>query len=122
MALSSLAGPWLGPIGLRLGPSVRYEHADYGDAVLDPAWTIGGQAILSAELGPLSPYIGGGVEAVIAGERPEGVEPIVRFGLSHERGWRRLSGQGSLQQTTQGTRWLAGLSLQITPHLPSEES
>jgi len=122
VALSSLAGPWLGPIGLRLGPAIRYEHADYGDAVLDSAWTVGGRAILSAELGPIGPYIGGGVDTVIAGDRPDGIEPIALIGLSHEKGWRRLSGQGSLQQTSQGARWLAGLSLQITPHLPSEES
>ena len=122
VALSSLAGPWLGPIGLRLGPALRYESADYGDAVLEPAWTAGGRAILSAELGHFSPYIGGGIDAVLAGERPGSVEPIALIGLSREKGWRRLSGQGSLQQTAQGTRWLAGLSLKITPHLPDNDT
>ncbi len=119
VALSSLAGPWLGPIGLRLGPAISYERADYGEAILDPALTGGGRAILSAELGPVSPYLGGGLDAVLAGERPGALEPIALLGLSREKGWLRTAGQASLRQTAQGLRWEAALSFTLTPHIDS---
>ena len=121
LALTSLAGPWIGPIGLRIGPAVRYERADYGEATLDAALTAGGRAILSAEIGSVSPYLGGGIDRIIAGDRSGEFEPIALVGLSREKGWVRLAAQGSLQQTAQGVRWEAGIGIQITPHLSSAE-
>ncbi|MFT5684904.1 MAG: hypothetical protein ACI8RZ_005849, partial [Myxococcota bacterium] len=108
VSLSTLAGPWIGPVGLRIGPILRYERADYGEAMLDPALTGGGRAILSAEIGRFSPYVGGGLDAILAGTRPGSLEPIALVGLSREKGWVRLSAQGSAQQTAQGIRWEAG--------------
>ena len=121
VSLSTLAGPWLGPVGLRIGPILRYERASYEDAILDPALLAGGRGILSVEVGSFYPYIGAGLDTIIAGQRPGDLEPIALIGLARERGWVRLSGQGSFQQTAQGLRWEVGLGIQITPHLPTED-
>ena len=55
----------------------------------------------------------------MAGSRPGTLEPVALVGLAREEGWVMISARGMLQQTAQGTRWQAGLGLQITPHLPT---
>ncbi len=121
VSLSTLAGPWIGPVGLRLGPILRYEQARYEDATLDPALLVGGRGILSVEAGSLCPYIGAGLDTIISGQRPGDLEPIALLGLARERGWVRLAGQGSFQQTAQGLRWTVGLGISLTPHLFTED-
>ena len=121
VSLSTLAGPWIGPVGLRIGPILRYEQARYEDATLDPALLVGGRGILSVEAGSFSPYIGAGLDTIIAGQRPGDLEPIALLGLARERGWVRLSGQGSFQQTAQGLRWEVGLGINLTPNLSTED-
>ena len=122
LSISTLAGPWLGPVGLRLGGALTSERADYGTAVLDSALTAGPRGVLSLQLDGISPYLGGGVEWLLSGDRPGEREPVVLAGLGWQDGWVRLVGQGSLRQTAQGRRWEAGLGLQITPRLPGAES
>ena len=55
-----LVGPWLGPVGLRIGPTVRADRTrwtvDGTDRILDDAVLVGGRAVLAFDIGSLAPY------------------------------------------------------------------
>ena len=61
LELATTAGPWLGPVGIRLGPALRVDREGWGSDVLLPATSLGGSADLALDLGPL---------AVLAGVQP----------------------------------------------------
>lgn len=51
--LWSSHGPWLGPVGVRIGPALRYDREEW-DEVLPAALAFGGTADLSLDAGPLA--------------------------------------------------------------------
>lgn len=61
LELATTAGPWLGPVGIRLGPALRIDREAWGADVLLPAASLGGSVDLSLDLGPF---------AVLAGVQP----------------------------------------------------
>lgn len=68
-----VAGPWLGPVGLRLGPTLSWDRLEFrpsGDALLlDDAVLVGGVADLSAALGPVVASVGLEPTWIVSGDR-----------------------------------------------------
>jgi hypothetical protein len=56
-----LVGPWLGPVGLRVGPTVRADRTrwtlDGTEQLLDDAVLVGSRAVLAFDVGPIAPYV-----------------------------------------------------------------
>lgn len=71
-ALSSVVGPWVGPVGLRLGPVVRSDRVEWrnADAVLADTLALGGRVDLSLEAGPWRASVGCEAAWLAAGNRP----------------------------------------------------
>jgi len=76
-----LVGPWLGPVGLRVGPTVRADRTrwtiDGTDHILDDAVLVGGRAVLAFDIGSLAPYVSVEPAWTVAGTRPSPVDPPV---------------------------------------------
>ena len=76
-----LVGPWLGPVGLRVGPTVRADRTrwtvDGTDQVLDDAVLVGGRAVLAFDVGSLAPYVSVEPAWTVAGTRSAPVDPPV---------------------------------------------
>lgn len=70
--LSSQVGPWLGPVGLRLGPVVRSDRTEWRSAglTLEDALLVGGRSTVSVALGPLRVAAGLELGVIAAGPRP----------------------------------------------------
>lgn len=85
--LGTRAGPWLGPIGLRVGPLLRADRERWGEALLSRALLLGVGLDLSLLLGPLA--LTAGVEPAwsLLGDRaPAASGPLP--GLGAEAAWR----------------------------------
>ncbi|MCB9683462.1 MAG: hypothetical protein H6738_19265 [Alphaproteobacteria bacterium] len=86
-----VGGPWVGPIGLRVGPTLTWDRLDPGGdlPVLEDAVLVGGLVDLSAMLGPVVLTAGLQPAWVVGGERvgadPEAVPLPV---LGDETTWR----------------------------------
>ena len=115
LVLSAQVGPWLGPVGLRLGPVVRSDRTEWRGAglTLEDALLLGGRATVSLALGPLRPTAGMELGVIAAGPRPpadptDAVLPLLgdETGYSLGLAWmgRPLSGSlhTTLRQTTIG--------------------
>lgn len=98
LELSTRAGPWLGPVGLRLGPLLRADREQWGDEILDTGLILGGSADLSLLLGPIVLLAGVEPGWAVIGERPAAVSgPLPALGT--EQAWR--AGIGTTGQPLQ---------------------
>lgn len=125
--LNTVAGPWLGPVGVRLGPSLRWDRDAWFDgALLDNALAVGALGTLSVGAGPVRVY--GGVEPawLVAGTRSaadpaEATLPV----LGDETTWRAGLGwidrpvnwtlEGALRETAAGSVLEVGLGVHFRP-------
>lgn len=122
LALSTRAGPWFGPIGLRVGPSLRWDREDWGGRVLADAGLLGVGASLTADLGPLTGWVGAEPAFRAWGERPAaadpawpnlGVETTFDAGLGARSGPLLVLVQAQHRDTAIGRRLEAGLVLHL---------
>lgn len=71
--LAVAAGPWVGPVGLRVGPTVAWDRAEFRpgpDALLlDEALLVGGAVDLTLVAGPVALTAGVEPAVVVAGDR-----------------------------------------------------
>lgn len=119
LGASVVAGPWLGPVGLRLGPSLRHDHLDWRPTELPAATAAGAVADLSLLAGKL--VVTGGVEPMwlVGGDRRPADDALP----GDEWSWRAGVGwlgrplqwtiDGEARSTVIGTVWSGGLSLQL---------
>jgi hypothetical protein len=122
--LGTRAGPWLGPVGLRVGPLLRLDRERWGEELLSTALLVGGGADLSLLLGPVVLLAGVEPGWAVAGERPDALSgPLPALGT--ETAWRAGLGttgqpvQFSLEltdrQTAVGPVIEASLSMRLRP-------
>lgn len=116
--LAVAAGPWIGPVGVRLGPTARWDRADWGaGVVLDDALLVGAGLDLSVRGGPVAATVGVEPAWVVVGERaPAG-------SLADELAWRAGAGwlghpvellaDGVLRETAAGAIVEGGLSVHV---------
>ena len=122
--LSTKAGPWLGPVGVWVGPWLRADRELWGDDDLAPALLLGPSADLSLLLGPV--VLSAGVEPGwrVAGDRARALSgPLPSLGA--ETAWRAGIGttEAALQlsldlverQTAIGAITELGLTLRLRP-------
>ncbi len=86
-------GPWLGPVGLRIGPAVRWDRITWrrgapGDtpATLPDALLVGARASLTVELGRVSPMVGVEPAWAVLGDRVAPEDPLLPV-LGTETAW-----------------------------------
>lgn len=122
LALSTRGGPWFGPIGLRVGPSVRWDREQWGTEVLEDAGLVGAGASLTADLGPVTGWIGAEPAWRVWGERPavaDGALPVLGDETTFDAGLGVRAGpllvlvQGQHRDTAIGRRIEAGLVLHL---------
>jgi hypothetical protein len=123
VAASAVLGPWLGPVGLRAGPTVRHDALRWSDDVaLSGATAVGVAGDLTVVAGPVSLTAGVEPAWLVSGERRAAPDALL-VGLGDETTWR--AGVGWLgrplqwgldleaRDTAVGTIWSGGLSLQL---------
>lgn len=127
VALSSVVGPWLGPVGLRLGPGLRWDRTDWGDGgVLDTGLGLGPRLSATAALGQLRPSVGLAADWFVAGARtPADPATATLPVLGHETTWSAglawlgrpvaISLQGDWRETAVGPVIDVGLGLHLRP-------
>jgi hypothetical protein len=106
--LGSAHGPWLGPVGLRVGPALRVDREQWGEAELAAAALVGGSVDLAVDAGPLSLWTGVLPLWALGDARPEAQDPLLPV-LGTETTW-RLGASGTvgridlgLELATRGT-------------------
>jgi hypothetical protein len=120
---SILVGPWLGPVGLRVGPVARLDRWNWGDGVvLDDALGVGVLGDVSVVLGKAVVTAGVSPTWLLTGDRGPASD-VFLLGLGDETSWRGGVGwigrplQWSLdleaRDTAVGTLWSGGLALQL---------
>lgn len=117
LSLYSVAGTWLGPVGLHVGPALRLDRAEWEQAsVLQEAGLLaGGRGLVSTSAGPLSLYGGAELAQGLTGDRGE--EWTALAGGIVERKMLQVIGRFSWREAPEGALWTAGLGLHIQPHL-----
>ena len=69
-SLHSLAGAWVGPVSLMVGPRVAWQSTSFNKGTaLSGGLSAGPLALAAASLGPVSLQLGGGPGWLLAGER-----------------------------------------------------
>jgi hypothetical protein len=123
----ALAGPWLGPVGLRVGPTLKVERESWvqGDALLDTALLVGGRAVLTVDAGVLKPFVEVEPNAVVAGERASvpspvllpvlGTETTYGAGLGLHTGWLYMTGKVHWRETAVGRLLDVGVGITLRP-------
>lgn len=85
--LGTQAGPWLGPVGLTVGPVLRAERERWDEEELGAALLGGGIADVSLDAGPVGVFVGVEPLAALAGGRAPAVGgPLPALGA--ETAWR----------------------------------
>jgi hypothetical protein len=114
-SLQSVAGAWLGPVALAVGPRLAWDRIAFnsGDE-LEPGLSLGPILNLGAELGPVALQLGAGPCWLLTGERepaalPLGDEWMGAAALGLDRGVLRWTINGQVRETAAGT--LGELSL-----------
>jgi hypothetical protein len=124
LELGTRAGPWLGPVGLRVGPLLRVDRERWGEELLPTALLAGGGADLSLLLGPVVLMAGFEPVWMLAGERASatggplpalGAETTWRAGLGTTGQPVQFSLELADRQTALGSIVEAALSLRIRP-------
>ncbi len=118
-SLRSVAGAWLGPVSLGLGPRLAWDSVDFGaGSPLDPGLVAGPMALLGTELGPLGLQLGGGPSWLVAGSRepatlPFGDEWLGLAALGLDTGLLRWTLNGQVRETPVGTLMDLSLGLNL---------
>ncbi|MFT4976262.1 MAG: hypothetical protein ACI8S6_002158 [Myxococcota bacterium] len=117
LSLFSVVGPWLGPVGLHAGPSLRFDRADWSTAEVtqEAGLLAGGRALGSAALGPVSLYAGADLAAGLTGGRS--TEWTALGGGVLDRGFVQIIGRVSWREAPEGALWTAGIGLHLRPRL-----
>jgi len=122
--LSSTLGPWLGPLGVRVGPVVRSDRVGWRSAdVLNPdTLALGGRGDLSVGVGRVRATFGLEVAWLALGDRPPadperatlpviGDETAWRLGLGHQGDRWFTALNATWRETAIGSEIDAGLQL-----------
>ena len=120
VTLSSGVGPWLGPVGIQVGPVARLEQVTWSEAgvALPSALLLGGRGTLSADLGSRVQLYGGYEHTWVTGDaRAWATEPAWLGGAAVRLGWLQLRGQGSLRTVGEDQVWGVGLGVRLLPQL-----
>ncbi len=76
-----LVGPWLGSVGLRVGPTVRADRTAWRpkgeELLLDDAVLVGGRTVVAFDLGSVSPYVDVEPAWAVAGTRQAAASPAL---------------------------------------------
>jgi hypothetical protein len=116
----------LGPVGLRLGPTVRADRTAWStpDALLDHAVLVGGRAVVAVDVGPIGPYASVEPAWAVSGERAAPVDPTLPAlgtettwgaGLTGNLGLLGLGGHVQWHETQVGGVMQLSLSFAIRP-------
>ncbi|MEQ1503794.1 MAG: hypothetical protein ABMB14_16255 [Myxococcota bacterium] len=111
--LGAAAGPWLGPVSLRLGPLARADREIWATAALEPAVSIGGAADVTLAAGFVSAVVG--VTPLWSVTGTQRAETAVRGGLGVDLDKLVLTVQVADRWTAIGPIVEAGLGLQLRP-------
>lgn len=79
--LVSTVGPWLGPVGVRVGPVLRYDRWESEAALLDDALAVGVRATLGLDAETVKPWVGVEPVWLVAGEREAWSAGVGELGL-----------------------------------------
>lgn len=79
--LTSLHGPWFGPVGLRIGPLARADREVWGGDELPSAFGLGGAADVLLDAGPIAAWVEAAPSWTVAGTRPSGTALDGRAGI-----------------------------------------
>jgi len=107
----ALAGPWLGPVGVRVGPTFRADRTRFTNggtelALLDDAALVGGRVVLAFDVGSLAPYVDFEPAWAVAGTRARPTDPVLLPALGTEtRYGGGLTLQGSFLALTGHVHW-----------------
>ena len=119
LQLTSTAGPWLGPIGIRLGPTVRHDRWENEAASLPSAFSAGARVTLGLDAGLIKPWVGIEPVWLINSQRTAWSEGIGELGIL---GGVQLAGNslhygltGSLRQTSAGPLTQVAFTVHVRP-------
>lgn len=123
LAGSALLGPWVGPVGLRVGPTARLDASRWSDdAVLSGAGAVGIAGEVTLAAGPVSVTAGVEPAWLVSGDRRPARDALI-LGLGDETTWRAGLGWAGrpiqwgidleARDTVVGTLWTGGLSFQL---------
>jgi len=82
----SFMGPWLGPVGLSIGPDFFTSEASYGSLELDPVVGVAVPVILTGDIKLVRAYIGVIPAWYVSGDR-EGIGDGGLLGMGDEQGF-----------------------------------
>jgi hypothetical protein len=125
-ALGHFAGPWVGPVGVRIGPDLRADRAVWGDETLPATLALGPQLTLSLDAKVAQAFVGVEPAWYLAGERAPvdwsasplpgvGDDTTWMAGVAVPVGIFHWMAQGSAQATPLGSVWEAGLGVHFQP-------
>ncbi|MFK7929685.1 MAG: hypothetical protein AB8H79_15945 [Myxococcota bacterium] len=125
LGLSSTAGPWLGPIGISLGPRFDLTRYVVDGAIAPTAPMLGGQANVAVDAGSVMAWVGIAPMWSLNKSRLDGVGPLPTLGTETEWSGGVSVDFGTLQprvhatyrSTSLGPVGTIGLGIQITPEL-----
>jgi hypothetical protein len=107
--LTSVLGPWLGPIGVRVGPALRWDKWQSDAASLSDALALGARATLAVDAEIIHPWVGVEPVWLVAGQRDAWTPGIGELsflgGLNYAMKAAELGLQGTWRETSAG-RWL----------------
>ncbi|MCO4747491.1 MAG: hypothetical protein KC912_22005 [Proteobacteria bacterium] len=107
--LTSVLGPWLGPVGIRVGPALRWDKWQSDAASLSDALALGARATVAVDADIIHPWVGVEPVWLVAGERDPwsaGVGELSFLGgLNYAMKAAELGLQGTWRETSAG-RWL----------------
>lgn len=116
--LASTLGPWVGPIGLRAGPVVRYDRWESDSALLDDALAMGIRATAGIDAKYLKPWVGVEPVWLLAGDRdPWGAigELSLLGGVQYAGKAAHLGLSGILRQTSAGPFVQLAFTVHVRP-------
>ncbi len=119
LSLQSLAGAWVGPVALTVGPRASWDRIAFSDGTdLDGGLTLGPVASVGVELGPVALQLGAGPSWLLVGERgpaslPVGDEWLGLAAVGLELGVLRWTLRGQARETDAGTLLDVSLGLNL---------
>jgi len=121
-------GPWIGRLGVRLGPTVEVSRLRAGEEQLDPTLLVGGELTVAADLDRVYPWIGLGTAWDVLGERERGTGALAigtetEFigGLAVQWGWVQPRVEVQARVTEIGPLTTALIGVQLRPPLADRD-
>ena len=116
--LTSLAGPWIGPIGFRVGPSLHWDRWNGERVYLQDALLLGPMATLALDAGRVHPWVGMEPAWILLGDR-QAWGPVGEFsmmaGVQFALKGLHLGAHGTWRETSAGRLLDIGLTLHVRP-------